>query len=268
MTDFRDWERTKDQFPNVIQNEELSNKEVLPPNASPLLLIFIRSFFFIFLFYIITFVCTIALLPLLLLPRRIARLIASIWCQTALFLLKMCASLRYTLKGIENLPQTPYILASQHQSAWDTLFFPALFSKRLSIVLKQELMWIPFFGWYLKKTGMIPINRKGSSQTLRKMLEQTQKAVQDQDIILIFPEGQRGKPGKMLPIQPGVAALYRSLKVPVVPVSLTSGKFWGRRSFLKYPGKIEVSFLPAILPGLSKEEFLSLLRERLSPSSH
>lgn len=226
------------------------------------LCLFLRSLIFDGLFYGLTFFCAVFLLPFLLLPRQVSRFIATVWCKASLFLLRICVGLDYRLKGVESLPPPPYILASQHQSAWDTLFFPALFAKHLSIVLKQELMWIPLFGWYLKKTGVIPINRKGSTATLRLMLERAKRAALRQDIILIFPEGHRGAPGHPLPIQPGIAALYRSLHIPVVPVSLTSGKFWGRRAFVKYPGEITVEFLDPIAPGLSKEMFLQNLKEK------
>ena len=84
---------------------------------------------------------------------------------------------------------------------------------------------------------------------------------------LIFPEGTRSAPGQRLPYQPGVAALYALLEVPVVPVALNSGQFWGRRSFMKHPGRIVVEFLPPIFPGLDKQRFLAELEERIETAT-
>jgi 1-acyl-sn-glycerol-3-phosphate acyltransferase len=154
----------------------------------------------------------------------------------------------------------------KHQSAWDTLVF-ALLLDRPAIVLKQELLNLPLFGWYMRKCRMIPVNRKGRAAALKRMAADARDRAAAGRPILIFPEVTRMAPGQRRPYQPGAAALYGALGLPVVPVALNSGLFWGRRSFHKRPGRIVVEFLPPIAPGLPRREFMQELQERMEGAS-
>lgn len=164
------------------------------------------------------------------------------------------------------MPQEPCIIASKHQSAWDTMIF-ALLIRRPSHILKRELLWVPVFGWYLLRAGGIPIDRKGGAAALKRMIAAARHTISEGRHIVIFPEGTRVAVGARVPYHPGVAALYSQLKVPVVPVALNSGLFWGRRTFVKRPGRIVLEFLEPIPPGLPRREFLEVLQQRIESAS-
>jgi len=134
-------------------------------------------------------------------------------------------------------------------------------------VLKRELTWIPFFGWLLRAAGFIAVDRKAGAKALRQLVRDAERAVAGGRSLLIFPEGTRVQPGETRPYQPGIAALYDRLQIPVVPVALNSGLFWGRRSFVKRPGRITVEFLPAIAPGLKRREFMAELEARIESAA-
>jgi 1-acyl-sn-glycerol-3-phosphate acyltransferase len=136
-----------------------------------------------------------------------------------------------------------------------------------AFVLKRELLSIPLFGWYLRKVGMIAVDRAAGASALRNMARQASEAFAEGRSILIFPEGTRVPPGESRPYHPGVAALYTQLKVPVVPVALNSGLFWGRRSFVKRPGTVTVQFLPPIPPGLDRKAFMRELESRIEAAA-
>ncbi len=207
-----------------------------------------------------TLVCALGL-PVLLLPRPIVARFARFWAKGALALLAAVVGLRHALRGLEHLPRGGAILAFKHQSAWDTIALPLLVEDPM-IVIKKELLAIPLFGWYLAQTGQIAVDRRGQAAALKHMLRKAAAGAVQGRPIVIFPEGTRVAPGQHRPYQPGVIALYRHLGLPVVPVALNSGFFWGRRSFRKRPGLITVEFLPAIAPGLSRRDFLAELERR------
>ena len=226
----------------------------------------LRSILFNLLYALWTAGMHILCLPLLFASRGAVQAAGGIWIDGTLWLLKHVAGIDYRVTGTENLPSTPAIYASKHQSAWETLFlsrylnFPAF-------VLKKELLSIPLFGWFLKRAGMIAVDRKGGASALRSMARQATETLESGRSILIFPEGTRVAPGQTKPYQPGVAALYTQQKVPVVPVALNSGLFWGRRAFIKKPGTIVVQILPPIPPGLDRKAFMRDLESRIEPAA-
>ncbi len=177
--------------------------------------------------------------------------------------------LRIQLKGEENHRPARVIFASKHQSALETMAFTYLLNDP-AIVLKKELMWIPFFGWYFKRLGMIPISRDktNGSKGLKLMLKACRAAIDNQQPIVIFPEGTRMAPGEAGTYHSGVASIYKNLGIPVVPLALNSGYFWPRQSFLKKPGMVTFEFLEAIPPGLPRHEFMSVLESRLEAASN
>ncbi|GAB2176214.1 lysophospholipid acyltransferase family protein [Dongia sp. agr-C8] len=228
--------------------------------------IVLRSVLFNLLYGLWSVGMHIVCLPLLFASRRAVQAAGGIWIDGTLWLLKHVAGIDYRVTGTEHLPGTPAIYAAKHQSAWETLFlsryldFPAF-------VLKKELLSIPLFGWFMRKSGMIAVDRKGGASALRRMARQATETLESGRSILIFPEGTRVAPGQTRPYQPGVAALYTQQKVPVVPVALNSGLFWGRRSFLKRPGTILVEILPPIPPGLDRKAFMKELENRIEPAA-
>ncbi len=122
------------------------------------------------------------------------------------------------------------------------------------IVLKRELLYIPFYGWYLWRAAAIPIDREGGGNALRRMVRDSKQTLVENRSILIFPEGTRQKPGAPPDYKPGVAALYGQLGVPCVPVALNSGLYW--QGFIKKPGTILLEFLEPIPAGMRRRELL------------
>jgi len=226
----------------------------------------IRSALFNFGMYGLTAVLAIGGLPLLALPKRLTVKFSRLWAQAVLGLLALTCGLRHRVRGQENLPAGPIIIACKHQSTWETLSL-AVVVERPSFVVKRELLWIPIFGWYLARAGSIAVDRGGRALALRRMLKQARAVAKAGRPIVIFPEGTRAKLGASLPYQPGIAAVYSQLNLPVVPVALNSGLFWGRRNFIKWPGIITLEFLAPIAPGLKREEFMQTLRQRIDSAT-
>jgi 1-acyl-sn-glycerol-3-phosphate acyltransferase len=226
----------------------------------------LRSVVFNLLYAIWTGGMHILCIPLLLGPRRWSRVAGGVWIDVDLWLLRNLVGLDYRVIGAENLPVGPAIFAAKHQSAWETLFF-SRYLNYPAFVLKRELLSIPLFGWYLRKVGMIAVDRAAGASALRNMARQASEAFAEDRSILIFPEGTRVPPGQSRPYHPGVAALYTQLKVPVVPVALNSGLFRGRRSFVKRPGTVTVQFLPPIPPGLDRKAFMRELESRIETAA-
>jgi 1-acyl-sn-glycerol-3-phosphate acyltransferase len=205
-------------------------------------------------------------LPLLLGPGRWVLRAGGLWIDGTLFLLKHLVGIDYRVTGAENLPGSPAIFASKHQSAWETLFL-SRYLNYPAFILKKELLSIPLFGLYMSKSGMIAVDRKAGASALRQMARDASETLQAGRSILIFPEGTRVPPGQRRPYQPGVAALYTQLKVPVVPVALNSGLFWGRSAFIKKPGTILVEILPPIPPGLDRKGVMKELENRIETAA-
>jgi 1-acyl-sn-glycerol-3-phosphate acyltransferase len=192
---------------------------------------------------------------------------ARCWVRSIFASLRALCGLSHEVRGREQLPQGAFILACKHQSAWETLVFTDLL-ERPAYVLKRELMRIPLFGAYLRLLEMIPINRSKGSDALSTMLQAAQKAVREGRPIVIFPEGTRTAPGVPVKYRKrGIMALYETLGVPIVPVALNSGLYWGRKQITKYPGVITLEILPPIPPGLPPEEMIRRLHEDIETAS-
>lgn len=226
----------------------------------------IRSVLFDLTFYLWTALLSVLALPALLVSRRATIWISELWAIVSLMLLRLIVGLSYEVRGTHNLPTGPVIVALKHQSAWDTVVLWILF-KNPSIVLKQSLARIPVFGWYMKRGGAIVIDRSAGAKALKPMVAAARSAVAEGRPIAIFPEGTRTPVGRRGSYQPGVAALYTQLGLPIVPVALNSGLFWGRRSFLKRSGRILVEYLPAIEPGLDRRHVLAELERRIEQAT-
>lgn len=223
-------------------------------------MIVIRSLIFNALFFGWSTIYLTVCLPVLLLPPRASSMVGKIWTRMTFAMLKFVCRLDHEVKGLEHLPEPPFIIASKHQSAWETMVFSILLDHPC-YVMKRELNWIPLFGWFTARSGAIGIDRSGGATALKQMIANAREVIAEGRPIIIFPEGTRVPPQQRLPYQPGVAALYGQLKVPVVPVALNSGYFWRRRAFAKRPGTITMEVLPAIEPGLPRKEFLPRLED-------
>jgi 1-acyl-sn-glycerol-3-phosphate acyltransferase len=225
----------------------------------------LRSTLFFLWFATVSVVLSLAYLPVLLLPSRAIRRGAKLWAGISLWGLKTFALLDYEVRG--PIPPGGALVASKHMSMWDTLALFLLIGDA-TIVLKRQLLNIPFYGWYLGKSGQIAIDREGGASALRRMATAAHDAMKRGQTVMIFPEGTRKKPGATPDYKPGVAALYDQLAVPCYPVALNSGLFWtGPAGFLKKRGKIVIAFLPPIPPGLKRREFMATLQERIETAT-
>jgi 1-acyl-sn-glycerol-3-phosphate acyltransferase len=167
--------------------------------------------------------------------------------------------IRFQVTGREHLPSDgPALLASQHQSAFDTLVWMTLLP-RTSYVMKHELTRIPLFGPMLMAAGMLSVRRSAGGAGLRTLLNRTEAARAAGRQIVIFPEGTRVPPGVQVPLQPGIAAIAARLELPVLPVATNSGLCWGRRAFLKYPGVIRIDIGAPVAAGTARAELLAAI---------
>ena len=188
------------------------------------------------------------------------------WEHGLQWLLRCIVGLDYQVQGMDHVTNEPVIFAVKHQSAWDTITAHLLVDDP-AIPLKQELTKVPIFGRCLLHAGMIRLDRGQGTQALRSLIEGGKAAVDRGSPIFIFPEGTRTPPGKKGRYHPGVAALYKQLALPVIPVALNSGLFWGRRSFAKRAGMITVEFLEPIEPGLDRKTFMGELEHRIETAT-
>ena len=226
----------------------------------------IRAAIFTFLFYGIGFIMLVPGCWLLLAPRAWTMQVLIQHGRISIWLLEKIVGLRLEVRGRENLPKGAALIASKHQSAWDT-FALAPYLHDPTIIMKRELFWIPFYGWFSAKFGMIFVSRGAGPKALRQMAEDAADRARDGRHILIFPEGTRRTPGAEPAYKPGAVYLYERLDIPCVPVALNSGLFWPRRSFKRYPGTIVVEFLEPIPPGLPRKVFQKRLEAAIEKAS-
>lgn len=204
----------------------------------------------------------VAYIPLLIASRAAMLSAIRYWTRCIFWLQRHILSLDFEFRGVENLPDGPFIVAAAHQSAWDTICFYAVL-RDPAFVLKKELYRVPMFGPYARKLGMIAIDRTAGAGEARRMIRSVSAQLDAGRPVVIFPGGTRSAPDEIVPLKSGIAALYRRSGVPVVPVSLNSGWFWGRRSFVKKPGRIIAQFHAPIAPGQSAAGFDALLSSRI-----
>jgi 1-acyl-sn-glycerol-3-phosphate acyltransferase len=222
-------------------------------------MIVLRSVVFNVVFYVNIIVQMIVWTPFYFLnTRRGSWFVPKFWARSCLWLMSVLVGARPRITGMEHLPSGPFILAPKHQSFWDVLaFFPYL--EDPLYILKRELRWIPFFGWYIMKQRMIPVDRGRKGKALRDAIARTRVEMREGRQLIIYPEGTRRPPGAEPAYKWGIAEIYNELQLPVVPVAHQAGLFWPRRKFLRFPGTIHARFLPPIPAGLGKEAFMERL---------
>lgn len=225
-------------------------------------MLILRSILFNVAFYLNLIVQMIVWTPFYFLaPRKTAWFVPRFWSRSSMWLQRWLAGTDQEITGLENIPDGPFILAPKHQSFWDTIsFFPYLDDP--IYILKRELTWIPFFGWYILKMRMIPVDRGKRGLALKAVIKATHaELARNPRQLIIYPEGTRRAPGDEPSYKWGIVELYDGLKLPVVPVAHQAGLYWPRRKFLRYPGVIKARFLPPIPAGLPKEEFHARLMQ-------
>ena len=226
----------------------------------------IGSIVFVIWMYGLMVVMGIICLPALLGPRSWTKACACLWLSLVFGGLRVLCGIRYEVRGLEHLPKGGALVASKHQSMFETLAFWQILDDP-AIILKKELSYLPFFGWYAMKLKNISVDRAAAAKALRAMLKQARERATEDRQVVIFPQGTRVEPGEAESYKPGVVGLYTSMKVPCVPVALNSGLYWPAHGLGRKPGTIIVEFLEPIEPGLPKAEFIATLEERIETAS-
>ena len=215
----------------------------------------IRSILFYVFLALWTILMGIICFPYLFVSYQYLRKPVNIWLKGIFKLLQIICNITYEIRGKENIPSYAVLVASKHQSAFET--FALFYHINNSIFIhKRQLFFIPIFGQYLKKINMISIDRSEGTIAMRKMLKQTKQKIQEGKSIIIFPEGTRKKPGENPDYKTGIAGIYKNLETEVLPVAVNSGHYWPKHTFIKKPGKIIIKFLQPIPTKLEKKEFL------------
>jgi len=222
------------------------------------MLSFLRSLLFLLIMLVITppymvFFIVVSL-PLSL---RWRHRFAMPWVRLVIWLIKHVQGIPYRLVGAENIPSRPAVVFCKHQSAWETFILQEGFKDAI-FVWKKEILHLPFFGWALAMTPMIPIDRGAGKAALKSLIDKGSERLKDGYTVIIFPEGTRAPPGQKHRYKGGGAFLAIAAGAPVVPVALNSGEFWGRNALFKKSGTATVSIGPAIDPaGLTASDILA-----------
>jgi len=202
-------------------------------------MLFLRSLLF-FIGQVITapIFTLVALLAMPLNPILRNDLISG-WARSMLWWLKVTCNIRHEITGLENITDSPSIVLSKHQSAWETLAFQAIFPTQV-YVLKRELLWIPIFGWGLAMSSPIAIDRSAGREALKKLVANGQARLNRGFWVVIFPEGTRIAPGERSKYHIGGAWLATHTKTQVLPVAHNAGEYWAKNTFIKKPGVIKM----------------------------
>ena len=227
-------------------------------------MLLLRSLLFnIFLYLGIVFVFLVAL-PTLLLPSRFTLYFGKFLGGYVVLIVKIFLSTKVEFRGINNIPKSgKYFVASAHQSMFETFALQSVLDYPV-FILKKELLKIPLFGLYLKKIKSIEIARNTTTKDNLNFFDKVANIIKSETRpLLIFPQGTRVKFDEKIPFKKGVGRIYEALNISCVPVALNSGKVWPKNGILKYPGKITVSFLEPIKPGINKDEFVKILEKKI-----
>jgi len=167
------------------------------------------------------------------------------WLKGVIGAARILGGVEYRVHGADNLPAAHdmrrVVLCPKHQSTWETFYFPSVTSHPLAYVFKKELLRIPIFGWCIGSVGMIHIDRKQRNQAWAKVAEQGQILMDRGKWVIMFPEGTRTERGKKGDYKSGATRLAVATGACVIPIAVTSGRCWPRRSFSFIPGVIDVS---------------------------
>ncbi len=230
-------------------------------------MLYLRSLLYAAAFYTTTVLMLVGGIWLLAAPRSWAMAGLAWHGRICTWLLRVICGTTLEVRGRDKLPPAPFLVAAKHQSTWDTFALIPLL-RDPAIVLKEELKWIPVYGWFCLKFEHILVRRERAATALRLLVGDAKARAAEHREILIFPEGTRQTPGAPPAYKPGYVALYEGLGLPCVPLALNSGVFWPRRSMRRYPGTIVVEFLDPVPPGLPRAEFRKIVETRLEEASH
>ena len=227
--------------------------------ARSILFYFLLSFWTVFM----GFLC----LPFLILPSSYLQHPVRLWIAGIFFFLKYICLISHEIQGQEHIPSHAVLVASKHQSAFETfaLFY---YLPQAIFIHKSQLFWIPIFGQYLKKINMIAIDRKGGASTIRLMLKQTKKKADLGFSIIIFPEGTRKKPGDAPDYKSGFVGIYKEMNTEILPIAVNSGKCWPKHTFIKKAGHIIIKILPLLEANIDRKIILSDVEVKIEEATN
>lgn len=227
----------------------------------------IRSILFSIWLYLSIVICAVGMSPALLMPHKSAMGVIRIWARMVLFGLRWIMGIKVEVRGLEYRPKGGTLVAAKHQSMLD-IVVPFTVMDDPCFVLKKELAVLPFFGWFIHKTKMIPVDREAHAKALKDMVQHTTARLAEDRQIMIFPEGTRTLPGAESQYKPGVAAIYRDVESDCHLIATNSGQHWPAKGILGFkPGTVVFEFLPPIPAGLKRGEFMKQMQQQIEDAS-
>jgi 1-acyl-sn-glycerol-3-phosphate acyltransferase len=223
----------------------------------------LRSALFNVVFFAISLVMTLVATGARYVAPRQVLAVAMLWARCLVAAVRIICGIRLQVSGLEHIADGAALIASRHQSAFDTFVWLTLLP-RCCYVFKDDLLRIPLFGPLISAAGMIAVDRDGGGAAIRGLLRGADRAVREQRQIVIFPEGTRSEPGSPGALQPGIVALASRTGLPVVPVSTDSGYFWGRRAFRKQKGTIRIVIGQPIPPQTGRKALMRALEDGMA----
>ena len=223
--------------------------------------LFIRSCIFLAYSSIAIFLYSFVCVATIVLPLRYRYALIRSFLRSIIYVLKKVCLINYHVEGLENIPKDSVaIVLSKHQSTWETFFLPLIF-RDPAVIIKRELLWVPFFGWGLAVTEPISINRNNRSSAMQQLITKGRHCLQAGRFVIVFPEGTRVPPGVVGQYKLGGARLAAATEYPVIPVAHNAGRYWRKRQFIKKPGTVNLVVGPAITTkGRTAEEILALAK--------
>ena len=227
-------------------------------------MLLVRSLLFNLFLYMGIIVVFLIAIPTLLLPTKITLIFGKFLGHYVVFVVRIFLNTKVEFKGIENIPKNEkYFVASAHQSMFETFALQSVLDYPV-FILKKELLKIPLFGQYLKKIKSIEIVRDTTTKDNLNFFDKVAAIIKNESRpLLIFPQGTRVKIDEQTPFKKGVGRIYEALNISCVPIALNSGKVWPKKGIIKYPGKITISFLEPIKPGLKRDDFIKSLEKKI-----
>ena len=227
-------------------------------------MLLLRSLLFNFFLYAGIILVFLIAIPALFLPAKITLLFGKFLGHYVVLIVRLLLNTEVEFKGIEKIPKDEkYFVASAHQSMFETFALQSVLDYPV-FILKKELLKIPLFGQYLKKIKSIEIIRDTTTKENLNFFDKVAKIIKNENRpLLIFPQGTRVKIDDRIPFKKGVGRIYEALNISCVPIALNSGKVWPKNGIIKHPGKITVSFLEPIKPGLNRDEFIKNLEVKI-----
>ena len=221
-----------------------------------------RSFAYNVAFHVVIVLMMVFLSPVLLFGRPAEMKVVRLWSRISMWLHRTITGIRHEYRGFDRIPTTGCIVAIKHQSTWETIALLPFFHDP-AFILKRELIWLPFFGWWAWRAKMIPVDRGKGGAALAAMTEKAREAADEGREILIFPEGTRREAGAEPRYKFGIAHLYKALDVPIVPIAINAGVYWPRHSWVHRKGTIVAEVLDPIPPGLDPRVAFDRLQQSL-----